>query len=211
MSKICDNIIYLPIEDIQPYEGSHKTDSAIVMLAESLERFGVVEPISVTPDHVIITGNGVYRAAVRAGIKELPCVVVDYLTDEQVRQYRIADNKTGGFAVWNEGKLKKELSTLQSPDQLQFCFDENLMSLLGRQPSNPLKPATISTISVGSAVEPEESENLPDNTKVLEEKAKAESKFRDSLNGVDKGNEAKPARYFKYTCSSCGRSVTIKV
>jgi len=210
MSKnvICDNIVYLQIEDIKPYEGSHKTDSAIVMLTESLERFGVVEPISVTPDHVIITGNGVYRAAIRAGLKELPCVVVDYLSDEQIRQYRIADNKTGSLATWNESKLKKELAVLQQPDQLQFCFDENLMALLGRQASDPMRPAPK---PAGDSECDGGTSGPADAEKAAEDKEKADSKFRDSLSNVDKGNEAKATKYFKYTCSCCGRSVTIKL
>ncbi|MFQ8804136.1 MAG: ParB N-terminal domain-containing protein [Alistipes indistinctus] len=126
--KVNSKIEMLPIGNIKRHYGSHKTTGALKLLEESIRRYGITQPISVDSNHEVITGNGVYDAAVKLGIEQLPCIVVDYLTDEEITQYRLADNLTGGFAAWNEGKLKKELSYLQDMQSVQFCFDESLQA-----------------------------------------------------------------------------------
>ena len=130
--KINDKVIELPIDSIVPHDGSHKTDeTAVQAIMQSIKDFGITQPISVDKNNVIVTGNGVYKAAKALGMDKVPCIRVDYLTDEQIKQYRIADDKTSEFATWNEKKLRKELSYLGDPNSIQFAFDESIAGMLG--------------------------------------------------------------------------------
>lgn len=133
--KINDKVIELPIDSIVPHDGSHKTDeTAVQAIMQSIKDFGITQPISVDKNNVIVTGNGVYKAAKALGMDKVPCIRVDYLTDEQIKQYRIADDKTSEFATWNEKKLRKELSylviltafSLLSMRALPVCLDSTL-------------------------------------------------------------------------------------
>ena len=85
--KINDKVIELSIEDIVPHNGSHKTDaSSVDAIIQSIKDFGITQPISVDKNNVIVTGNGVYKAAKALGVSKVPCIRVDYLTDEQIQQ-----------------------------------------------------------------------------------------------------------------------------
>ena len=124
------NIVEKNVDELTPSEYSHKTANAIESLKESIDKFGIQQPSIIDDNNRIIAGNAVYKAAVEYGYKTIPCVVVTDLSEQEIRKYRIVDNKTGEFAQWNEEKLNKELSYLQNPNDLQFCFDEDLFRRL---------------------------------------------------------------------------------
>lgn len=190
-------IIELSINDIIPYEGAHNTDDAVRVVKESISKFGLNQPITVDKNHVIVSGNAVYRAAKELGIETIPCVIVDELSDEQVAQYRIADNKTSEFARWNEKKLKKELSYLESPLSLQFCFDESINDMLGFTPPPSFTPPT--------------AEAKPKQEKKKPTAEELDRVFKNNLKEVEKGMDVKPANYLEYTCSKCGKKVAVKI
>lgn len=97
--RINTNIIFLAIKDVKPYDGSHKTDDSVVeMIKKSLEDFGFQQPIIIDTNNVVVAGNALLKAASLLGIDKVPCLRTDYLTEEQIQQYRIADNKTSEFA-----------------------------------------------------------------------------------------------------------------
>lgn len=211
MDKINDKIVMLPIDSIIPYEGSHKTSGSISLLIESINKYGITQPISIDKNNVIVTGNGVYKAAKELGYTEVPCIVLDYLSDDEIKQYRIADNKTGEFARWNENKLKKELSYMTSPTDMQFAFDESLLSLIGQDNFIPTSTSTVPVFDptgVGSKESEEEPvKQTQDFDKALEE---VES-FRASLRGVEESMEPKPVQYVEYVCSKCGKTVRFRI
>lgn len=180
----------IPISEIYIFEGSHNTDSAIEAIKGSIERYGIQQPITIDENNVIVTGNGVYKAAVALGYTELPCIILKGLSDDELRQYRIADNLTGSFATWNEKKLKYELSCLQSPQDLQYCFDEDLTK------------ATQAMDVVPQVVNPKKPQ------KTTQEK---ENNFKKELKNIEVEMKAKPREYQEYICSSCGKKVIIKV
>lgn len=192
-----DNVVEISVSEIKPYEGSHNTDAVIDMLRESIKQFGIQQPIVLDGNNVIVAGNGVYKAAVLEGYDKLPCMVLTNLTEDEIAEYRIADNKTSEFARWNEKKLRKELSYLQSPDNLQFCFDENIKAMLGID--NPTIPK----------VEKKAVEQKTQQSIALNEEQKAKQ-FKEQLKQVDKELEAKPREYIEYVCSNCGKKVVIK-
>lgn len=117
-------ILQKPIGDITPYEKNpRKNDSAVDAVAASIREFGWQQPIVVDKDGVIIAGHTRYKAAKKLKLKEVPVVVAENLTEEQIKAYRLADNKTGELAEWDTALLGEELAELADFDMSQFGFD----------------------------------------------------------------------------------------
>ena len=116
----------MKIGDVTPYEKNPRriSNDAIEKVANSIREFGFQQPIVVDRNKVIIVGHTRLQAAKSLDLKEVPVVVADNLTDEQVKAYRLADNKTGEFSEWNDELLFEELDALESLDMSQFGFDE---------------------------------------------------------------------------------------
>lgn len=116
------------IDQIKPYENNPRNnDDAVDAVANSIKEFGWQQPIVVDNDRVIIAGHTRYKAAKKLGYKEVPIVVADNLTKEQVNAYRLADNKVGELANWDTKKLDDELQNLLDQiDMTDFGFDENI-------------------------------------------------------------------------------------
>lgn len=91
------------IQDVKPYANNPRdNDGGVDAVANSIKEFGWQQPIVVDKDNVIIVGHTRYKAAKKLGMKEVPVVVADKLSEEQVKAYRLADNKTGVMLVlWN--------------------------------------------------------------------------------------------------------------
>lgn len=120
----------VPIGSIRPYENNPRDNSgAVDAVAESIERFGWQQPIVVDADGVIVVGHTRYEAAKRLGLSTVPVKVADGLSPERVRAYRLADNKVGELAKWDDGKLEAELDALGGEldgldfDMSDFGFD----------------------------------------------------------------------------------------
>lgn len=117
-------ITNMKITDIRPYEKNPRiNDGAVEAVANSIREFGWRAPIVVDKDMVIVCGHSRHKAALSLGLTEVPVHVADNLTPEQIKAYRIADNKTAEIAEWNFELLPLELRELQDSD-----FD---LSLLG--------------------------------------------------------------------------------
>lgn len=116
------------IDKIKPYENNPRNnDDAVDAVANSIKEFGWQQPIVVDNGGVIIAGHTRYKAAKQLKLKEVPIVVADKLTEEQVNAYRLADNKSGELANWNTKKLDDELQALLDQiDMTDFGFDENI-------------------------------------------------------------------------------------
>ena len=115
------------IADITPYEKNpRKNDEAVKYVAESIKQFGFKVPIVIDKNGVIVAGHTRYKAAKELGMDEVPCIVADDLTDEQIKAFRLADNKVSEKAEWDFNLLNEELDDL-------FDFD---MELFGFNPVN---------------------------------------------------------------------------
>lgn len=91
----------MSIDDIKPYENNPRdNDDAVDSVANSIKEFGWQQPIVVDKDNVIIVGHTRYKAAKKLGMDKVPVVVASKLTPEQVKAYRLADNKVGELADW---------------------------------------------------------------------------------------------------------------
>ena len=124
------------IDDIRPYERNPRiNDQAVDAVAASLAEFGFRQPIVVDADGVIIAGHTRWKAAKKLGLAKVPVHVATDLTPEQVRAYRIADNKSGELAEWDLEILPIELAELREGgfDMDLLAFDEeDLASLLNK-------------------------------------------------------------------------------
>lgn len=106
-------IVFMSINDITPYEKNPRYNkNAISEVAKSIKEFGFNVPIVVDKDNVIITGHTRLEASKELGLKVVPVIVAKDLTPEQVKAYRIADNKTADFSIWDNKLLLEELSDL---------------------------------------------------------------------------------------------------
>ncbi len=116
------------LADLREYENNPRNnDSAVQAVAESIREFGWKVPIVVDRDNVIVAGHTRYKAAQRLGLDKVPCIIADDLTPEQVKAYRLADNKTGELAEWDFSALEIELAELSEMDidfdMSDFGFD----------------------------------------------------------------------------------------
>jgi site-specific DNA-methyltransferase (adenine-specific) len=104
------NVIERPMKDIKPYERNpRKNKRAIAAVKRSIQEFGFRVPIIIDGSGVIVAGHSRYQAAKELGFTSLPTLVADDLTDEQVKAFRIADNRTVDFADWDAELLNAEL------------------------------------------------------------------------------------------------------
>lgn len=114
----------MKIEELKPYPNNPRiNDSAVDAVAASIREFGWKQPLVVDKDGVIVAGHTRYKAAQKLGMDEVPVVVADDLTGEQIKAYRLADNKTAELAEWDFGKLDIELEGIDL-DMTEFGFDE---------------------------------------------------------------------------------------
>ena len=119
-----NEVIMLDVKDVKPYEkNARKNDEAVRYVAESIKQFGFRQPIIVDKDHVIICGHTRAKAAKKLGLKKVPCIVAADLTEEQVKAYRLADNKVAEKAEWDFELLDAEIESLPEFDFEDFGFE----------------------------------------------------------------------------------------
>lgn len=119
-------IIEKRIEELREYENNPRhNDAAVDAVAESIKQFGFKVPIVIDTDGVIIAGHTRRKAAEKLGLEVVPCIVADDLTPEQIKAFRLADNKTGELASWDFEKLEEELAALSEIDMSAFGFVMN--------------------------------------------------------------------------------------
>lgn len=107
-------IEYMDIEKLIPYINNPRiNDNAVDIVAASIKEFGFKNPILIDKENVIIAGHTRLKAAKKLGLKEVPVIRVEDLTDKQIKAFRIADNKTVEFAEWDMELLELELEELE--------------------------------------------------------------------------------------------------
>lgn len=117
------NIIEKPIETLRPYENNpRKNDEAVEYVANSIKEFGFKVPIIIDKNNTIIAGHTRYKASKKLGLKSIPCVIADDLTEDQIKAFRIADNKTAEMSFWDYDLLEDELEIIYDIDMEKFGF-----------------------------------------------------------------------------------------
>lgn len=116
-------IISLKTVDLIPYENNPRNnDSAVESVANSIKEFGFKVPIVIDKNNVVIAGHTRLKASKMLGLKEVPCIIADDLTEDQVKAFRLADNKVSELASWENEKLVIELEDV-SIDMSSFGFE----------------------------------------------------------------------------------------
>lgn len=118
------NVQQIELEQLVPYARNARThsDSQVAQIAGSIAEFGFVNPVLVGGDNIIIAGHGRVMAAKKLGLKTVPTIKLDHLTENQRRALVIADNKIAENAGWDEELLRLELQNLADED-----FDLDLL------------------------------------------------------------------------------------
>lgn len=118
------DIISVPINQVKPYKyNPRRNDAAVEGVAASIKRFGFKVPIIIDKDNVIVAGHTRLKAAKKLGLKEVPCIMADDLDEEELRAFRLADNKVAEAATWDMGLLQAELNDILSIDMEEFGFE----------------------------------------------------------------------------------------
>ena len=120
-------IINKKIEELKPYEKNPRNnDEAVPFVARSIEQFGWKVPMVIDRDNVIVSGHTRYKAAKYLGLTEVPCIVADDLTEDQIRAFRLADNKVAEKASWDFDLLEAELGDILGFEMTDFGFMDNV-------------------------------------------------------------------------------------
>ena len=116
-------IIYKPIDELEPYKNNPRDNTkAVPYVAESIKEYGFKVPIIIDRGGTIVAGHTRYLASIELGLTEVPCIVADDLTDQQIKEFRLVDNKVAEYATWDMGMLEIELSELDF-DAEAFGFE----------------------------------------------------------------------------------------
>jgi hypothetical protein len=109
-------LIQKKLTELTPYPGNSRTHSAeqVGQIVDSINEFGFTNPLLIDESNGIIAGHGRLMAAKLLKMKEVPCVILEGLTDTQKKAYVIADNKLALNAGWDEELLVLELQDLVS-------------------------------------------------------------------------------------------------
>lgn len=125
----------IKIDELIPYEKNpRKNDKAVEYVMNSIREFGFKVPIVIDKNNVIIAGHTRLKAGKKLGMKEMPCIIADDLTDEQVKAFRLADNKVSEMSEWNNDLLNEELEELLNIiDMNDFGFAVQIEDIDGEE------------------------------------------------------------------------------
>lgn len=116
-------ILSISIDKVKPYENNPRyNDEAVDAVMASIKEFGFKVPIVIDKDNVIVTGHTRYKASKKLGLKTIPCIRADDLSDDQIKAFRVADNRVAEIAEWDFDKLAIEMDEIDL-DMSVFGFD----------------------------------------------------------------------------------------
>ena len=119
-------IVMKKLSEIKPYSKNPRhNDKAVDAVAESICEFGFKVPVLIDGNGTIVCGHTRYKAAEKLNLNAVPCIIADDLTDEQIRAFRLADNKTAEIAEWDFDLLSEELEDINDINMNNFGFTEN--------------------------------------------------------------------------------------
>lgn len=118
------NIVYKPIKELKPYKKNAKKHSKeqVEQIANSIKEFGFTQPVIIDKHNSVVAGHGRILGAKKAGLKQVPTVCLEDLTEEQIKAYRLVDNKLNE-SEWDYVLLAQELEEIQDLDMDLFGFD----------------------------------------------------------------------------------------
>ena len=123
-------IVYKKVSDLIPYENNPRiNDEAVEYVKNSIKEFGFKVPIVVDKNNVIIAGHTRLKASLELKLKEVPCIIADDLSEEQIKAFRLADNKVSEKSQWDFSKLDEELDSILDIDMSLFDFEKSCQEI----------------------------------------------------------------------------------
>lgn len=121
-----DNIVYKSIKELKPYKKNAKKHpkEQVEQIANSIKEFGFTQPVLIDKNNCVVAGHGRILGAKKVGLKEVPTLCLDDLTEEQIKAYRLADNKLNE-SEWDSGLLKESLDEIMDLDMEMFGFSDS--------------------------------------------------------------------------------------
>ncbi len=118
------NIVYKNIKELKPYKKNAKKHNKeqVEQIANSIKEFGFTQPVIVDKNNCVVAGHGRILGAKKAGLKQVPTVCLEELTEEQTKAYRLVDNKLNE-SEWDNVLLAQELEELDKEQMKLFGFD----------------------------------------------------------------------------------------
>ena len=119
------NIKYKPIKELKPYKKNAKKHNKeqVEQIANSIKEFGFTQPVIIDKNNCVVAGHGRILGARKAGLKQVPTVCLEELTEEQIKAYRLVDNKLNE-SEWDYSLLDEELENLtEDIDMNLFGFE----------------------------------------------------------------------------------------
>ena len=105
----------IPVDKLKPYERNAKRHENfdVDVIARSIQKFGFSDPIGIwSEDNVVVEGHGRLLAAKKLGLTEVPCIRLNFLTDEQRRAYAIVHNKSTELSEWDFQRMRDEVNSI---------------------------------------------------------------------------------------------------
>ena len=146
------NIVKMKVEDLIPYiNNPRNNENAVDKVASSISEFGFKNPIFVDKNNIVVNGHTRLLASKKLGLKEVPVIVIDDLTDTQIKAFRIADNKVAEYSKWDYDLLNIELEQLEELEfnmsnfgisvfePIEFEIDEDIEEILEEEYEEPPK------------------------------------------------------------------------
>lgn len=125
-------IVFKDPESLKAYQNNARriTDESIEYVKTSIINFGYLNPVVIDRKDVIVCGHVTVQAAIRCGMKKVACVLADDLTENEIKAFRLADNKVATMAIWDKEKLRTEFEFLVKTDFTfdQLGFDEGMVT-----------------------------------------------------------------------------------
>ena len=122
------NIVYRNIKELKPYKKNAKKHpkEQVERIANSIKEFGFTQPVIIDSNNCVVAGHGRILGAKKAGLKQVPTVMLEDLTEEQIKAYRLVDNKLNE-SEWDFSLLDEELENLtEDIDMNLFGFDTDM-------------------------------------------------------------------------------------
>lgn len=118
-------VVYMAVSELVPYENNPRNnEKAVEAVANSIREFGFKNPIIVDRQKVIVSGHTRRLAALKLGLDQVPVVYADDLTEDQIKAFRLADNRVAEMAAWDENLLKEEMAKAIDFEFGDYGFDQ---------------------------------------------------------------------------------------
>lgn len=197
-------VIAMAVKDLVPYANNPRNnEQAVDTVAKSIKEFGFTNPIVVDSDNVVINGHTRLLAAEKLGLEKVPVIRKEDLTPEQVKAFRLVDNKTSELSGWDFEKLDTEIAELQAMD-----FD---MSEFELESSHNFNAEAYSDFFEDASSQSQIQEQSQDNSTQTEHGLEQSQELGRSAEPVSKAveQEIDDTASREVVCPHCGKSFVL--